>query len=386
MNDIDQRCDAYLDWLDAQRRDRTPVLAQIAAMGAATSGIMGVAGAGTQAIAIVATAFGLAGTSYANWNSRLLLDVDHSTVQAVVYSRQQQYRESIYNIAVPNRASAIYFLRQYLRLCMPITIETQINTTATLVAKNAPEQVIKAPLVQAVAVSNVVTEVRKPLATPQHVGSEGPTIKLTPFEDLAGDKIQQIQRALCVASPSNDLGRLDSPARIAMSEFFQAAGFGPSQTIKNAKMLNKLQDAVSKVGARNAGGTCAKAGFDGPRAVGEAVKRPLITQPETTNKLTAIEAGLTGDKVQQIQRALCVASPSDDLGALDSEARKNMSEFFEAAGFEPSQTIKDAKMINKLEDAITKVGARSVGGTCAKAGFDSPRAVGEAVKKALNNQ
>src|SRR6185312_12499690 len=42
MNDIDQRCDAYLDWLDAQRRDRTPVLAQIAAMGAATSGIMGV--------------------------------------------------------------------------------------------------------------------------------------------------------------------------------------------------------------------------------------------------------------------------------------------------------------------------------------------------------
>ncbi len=44
MNDIDQRCDAYLDWLDAQRRDRTPVLAQIAAMGAATSEIMGVAG------------------------------------------------------------------------------------------------------------------------------------------------------------------------------------------------------------------------------------------------------------------------------------------------------------------------------------------------------
>ena len=61
MNDIDQRCDAYLDWLDAQRRDRTPVLAQIAAMGAATAGIMGVAGAGTQALTIAATAFGLAG-------------------------------------------------------------------------------------------------------------------------------------------------------------------------------------------------------------------------------------------------------------------------------------------------------------------------------------
>ena len=165
-----------------------------------------------------------------------------------------------------------------------------------------------------------------------------------------------------------------------MSEFFEAAGVGPSQTIKNAKMLNKLNDAVTKVGARNVGGTCAKAGFDGPRAVGEAVKKPLNIQPVAT-KLTPIEAGLTGDKIQQIQRALCVASPSDDLGGLDSEARKNMSEFFEAAGFEASQTIKNAKMINKLEDAITKVGARSVGGTCLKAGFDSPRAVGEALKK-----
>jgi hypothetical protein len=346
---------------------------------------MGVAGAGTQAIAIVATAFGLAGTSYANWNSRLLLDVDHSTVQAVVYSRQQQYRQSIYNISVPNRASAIYLLRQYLRLCMPITIETQINTTATLVAKNAPESVVRAPLVQPVAVSNVVTEVRKPLATPHVFVNPTPGVTtLTPFETrLTGDKIQQIQRALCVASPSNDLGRLDSPARIAMSEFFEAAGFGPSQTIKNAKMLNKLNDAVSKVGARNVGGTCAKAGFDGPRAVGEAVKKPVNIEPEAT-KLTPIEARLTGDKIQQIQRALCVASPSDDLGGLDSEARKNMSEFFEAAGFEPSQTIKDAKMLNKLNDAVSKVGSRNVGGTCAKAGFDGPRAVGEAVKKGFD--
>ena len=164
MNDIDQRCDAYLDWLDAQRRDRTPVLAQIAAMGAATSGIMGAAGAGAQAIAIVATAFGLAGTSYANWNSRLLLDVDHSTVQAVVYGRQNNIRTDNASLirAVSDRPGAIYLLRQYLRLCMPITIETQINTTATLVAQNAPESAIKAPLVQPVAVEGATTIIASP--------------------------------------------------------------------------------------------------------------------------------------------------------------------------------------------------------------------------------
>ena len=213
MNDIDQRCDAYLDWLDAQRRDRTPVLAQIAAMGAATSGIMGVAGAGTQAIAIVATAFGLAGQSYANWNSRLLLDVDHSTVQALVYRRQQQYRQSIYNIAVPSRASAVYLLRGYLRLCMPITIETDINNTVTLAQSGVPASVIEAPLVRPVGVTNVVTEVRKPLATPHRfVNPTQGVTALTPFEaGLTGVKIEQIQRALCVASPSNDLGGLRFP-------------------------------------------------------------------------------------------------------------------------------------------------------------------------------
>jgi hypothetical protein len=106
MNDIDQRCDAYLEWLDAQRRDRTPVLSQIAAFGGSAAAIMGVAGAGTQALSIVATAFGLAGTTYANWNSRLLLDVDHSTVQTIVYTRQQDYRKANTGVIVPDRPAA----------------------------------------------------------------------------------------------------------------------------------------------------------------------------------------------------------------------------------------------------------------------------------------
>jgi hypothetical protein len=150
MNDIDQRCDAYLGWLDAQRRDRTPVLSQIAAMGAATAGIMGVTGVGTHAIAIAATAFGLAGTSYANWNSRLLLDVDHSTVQTVVYTRQQQYRKANAGVIVPDRAAAIYLLRGYLRICMPITIETDINTTVALVQRGALEAAAQSPILRSI--------------------------------------------------------------------------------------------------------------------------------------------------------------------------------------------------------------------------------------------
>jgi hypothetical protein len=274
MNDIDQRCDAYLDWLDAQRRDRTPVLAQIAAMGAATSGIMGAAGAGAQAIAIVATAFGLAGQSYANWNSRLLLDVDHSTVQAVVYGNQVQYRKDNGGLigTVPDRPSAIYLLRNYLRLCMPITIETNINNSVTLVQKGVSPLDVP-PLVQSVAVKTIITDVRKPLTTTRpFVNPNTQATTQGPIEQgLTGYKIRQIQRAVCVGSPSDDFGANDSEARTSMSEFFEAAGLGPSKTIKDATMKNRLQDAIDLVKARS-GGTCKEAGFDGPRAVGAAVK------------------------------------------------------------------------------------------------------------------
>ena len=250
MNDIDQRCDAYLDWLDAQRRDRTPVLAQIAAMGAATSGIMGVAGAGTQAIAIVATAFGLAGQSYANWNSRLLLDVDHSTVQALVYRRQQQYRQSIYNIAVPSRASAIYLLRGYLRLCMPITIETDINNTVTLAQSGVPGSVIEAPLVRPIPLLTPreiartrIPEVNKP------AGGLSPPV---PRPTVGPEFIRQVQLALCV--PKKD-GVLGGDTVQAIQTYLQAKGKSVPKNIDALSLQPVLQDAIDDVG------DCRKKGF-----------------------------------------------------------------------------------------------------------------------------
>ena len=260
MNDIDQRCDAYLDWLDAQRRDRTPVLAQIAAMGAATAGIMGVAGAGTEAIAIAATAFGLAGQSYANWNSRLLLDVDHSTVQAVVYSRQQQYRQSIYTISVPNRASAIYLLRQYLRLCMPITIETEINTTATLFAKGVPETAVE-PLVRAVAAQPL--RAAAPVTTPPARGTKPPPSApgwevVSPGTTIDLGTAKLLQRSLCIPNPD---GKFNNQTALGLKIFLSVTRTGQiseknwsGQKLPldhNGRELNILLGSKCRPGAAN---------------------------------------------------------------------------------------------------------------------------------------
>jgi hypothetical protein len=140
MNDIDQRCDGYLTWLDGKRRDREPILAQLSAINTAVHAIMTVTGSSPQSLNILTAAFGLASASYANWNSRLLISVEQSTVQAVVYKAQGDYREKIKGWSVPDRPTAIYLLRNYLRTCMPITIEASINTTTTLVQRNATEQ------------------------------------------------------------------------------------------------------------------------------------------------------------------------------------------------------------------------------------------------------
>ena len=138
MNDIDQRCDGFLIWLDAQRRDKEPVIAELSAINTAVHAIMTVTGSNPRSLDIVTAAFGLASASYTNWNSRLLIAANQSTVQEIVYKGQGDYREKIKAYAVPDQPTAIYLLRNYLRLCMPTTIEASFNTTTTLVLRDAP--------------------------------------------------------------------------------------------------------------------------------------------------------------------------------------------------------------------------------------------------------
>lgn len=150
LNDIDARCDGYLAWLDNRRRNNGPVQKQIADTATTTATIMAATGAAGTAIGVVAAAFGFARNSFDNAQSRLLMEVDHSTVQTIVLSNQERFRKEFALIRVENRPTAIYIVRQYLRLCMPYTIENQINTTVTtyqLGGTKALESAEKTPLI-----------------------------------------------------------------------------------------------------------------------------------------------------------------------------------------------------------------------------------------------
>ncbi|AMA55690.1 hypothetical protein [Bradyrhizobium sp. CCGE-LA001] len=172
MNDIDRRCDAYLTWLDNKRRWVGPIHQQILDTEAATLLILGATAADpTKAIAVVGAAFGLASHAFTNFNNRFIFEVEKSTVQSVVLTRQQKYRETL-PVIIDNRPAAIYALRQYLRLCMPMTIETQINTTVKLFERGgtvALGQAAAHPMIDARTVS---TAARRGI--PTHTSSFGP--------------------------------------------------------------------------------------------------------------------------------------------------------------------------------------------------------------------
>ena len=107
---------------------------------------MNATGAGAAAMTIVGIGFGLAADTFTNVTSRLLLEVNQSTVQSVVLGHQTEFRLQAAKVLVRSRPMAIYLLRNYLRICMPFSIETSINNTVSVYHRAGPEALRSEPL------------------------------------------------------------------------------------------------------------------------------------------------------------------------------------------------------------------------------------------------
>jgi hypothetical protein len=226
MNDIDQRCDGFLTWLDARRRDKEPILAEISAINTAAHTIMTVTGSNPASLDIVTAAFGLASASYANWNSRLLISANQSTVQEIVYKGQGDFRDKIKAYAVPDQPTAIYLLRNYLRLCMPITIEASINTTTTLVLRDASKAARNNLVVSTVSRPAIISNVNAPLQrfNPPPLPPSADENRLPGERVLSGKDMRFVLNILCRPPTETDLGPAGSPARAALFQFLADNG------------------------------------------------------------------------------------------------------------------------------------------------------------------
>lgn len=227
LNDIDRRCDAYLQWLDNKKRGKGPILSQISTVGAATAGIMGFTGATAAAISIVAIAFELVSKSVENYHSRLLLEIESSTINTIVLNSRQQFRQHLLdeNIQIANKPQSEHVLRSYLRLCLPFAIEANINNFSTLGSAGlAPDEnnsinslpVVAQPFVASTPTTTTIVRPDPP-APKIPWPTDGTTI------DVAEGKA--IQKALCFTGTGvdGDFGpKTDSALKIYKS--FKASG------------------------------------------------------------------------------------------------------------------------------------------------------------------
>ncbi|MDA9510503.1 hypothetical protein XI09_38805 [Bradyrhizobium sp. CCBAU 11386] len=223
MNDIDARCDAYLAWLDDKRRTQEPILSEINALQTTSQALMRVAGVGADPITMVGLAFGLASNTFTNIRSRLLLEANHSTVQSIVLSRQKEYRDGLMKQRVVTRAEAVYALRSYLRICMPMTIEMQINTTIAIYEQ--------------AGVAGIAIKRDNPLIDPRTVTRNAPVAAIT-----SGQKIVHIDRPVP--------GPIPGLADIAAKE---------NPELRGQSDLNQLQSALCAQADNGAVGALTKA-------------------------------------------------------------------------------------------------------------------------------
>jgi hypothetical protein len=217
MNDIDRRCDAYLVWLDDKKRSREPIIKQFMETSVATQAIMRLTGVGVDPITMAGIAFGLAQDTFTNVYSRLLTEIDKSTVQAVVLNEQNDFRRTIAGQTINTRSTAIYALRSYLRLCMPYTIETRINTTVTFAQQggnSADNKLVDATTVGITTVRNVL-----PPPPPPPPSEKMPSAKSPIEEKITKTVATTIQKALGIAAPDGDFGQPDSTTRDQLRQF-----------------------------------------------------------------------------------------------------------------------------------------------------------------------
>ena len=224
FNDIDRRCDCYLAWLASRRRDRNAILSQIHDTRTFTEALLYTTGVGAAPIAIAGLAFGLASNSFTNYYSRLLFEIEKSTVSLLVREKRLQYRNTL-NVQIMYQPDAVHVLREYMLICTPFYIEDLVNQrTRDSVAGNDPADKgnadqIRRSLVAGSLLNSIPKTPREPLPPPpppKDTMIGGSTDAETQLSKAFG---QTLQANLCV-TPN---GKFDPATREAIRQAKVAA-------------------------------------------------------------------------------------------------------------------------------------------------------------------
>ena len=247
MNDIDRRCDGYLEWLDNKKRSKGPIISQLGTVQNTTTQILGATiglSNAAKAITIVSQAFDLITKSIENYHTRLLLEIDQSTINSIVLRARHNFRKDFKGKQASNKPEAEYILRSYLRICLPFAIESTINDNSTLVSLGVDPDQAESLSIHQPPVSGVLTSSNQPVPpTPTPTKSLLKNPKGSWEPSITRSTAKSIQSALCVTKDGDFGNSTSSNTRRAIAMFQQATGNNPTGIIESRVQRTKLISA-----------------------------------------------------------------------------------------------------------------------------------------------
>jgi len=125
----DARCSDYIESLNWVHRQLKADIREVNSVGTLTTGLMGISKSAATEIAAVAVIFGFSEESLNNTGSRMLFELEPSAIRSLVEGSQKAFRSAL-QTGYRDRAGAFSVIREYVVLCLPSTIEAEINNAA----------------------------------------------------------------------------------------------------------------------------------------------------------------------------------------------------------------------------------------------------------------
>lgn len=141
FNYVDEACTVYLENLFILDRRRNRVKEIIAATSTAATAVLVGAKVSTETILYLSTALGFSSNVAGIVSQSYLYEMKPSLIFGIVKELQDAYRLAAADAKINSRAAAVYWLRGYLSLCFPMTIEAKVDKTLAAAKATAAKPV-----------------------------------------------------------------------------------------------------------------------------------------------------------------------------------------------------------------------------------------------------
>lgn len=122
----DVRCDRFMDSLFWFNRVRETTSRQIQYTGAAVSAALAIVQASVNAIGLTPLGFNFLDQTVNNFGQGLLFNLNPSNVRTIVERKQTAYRQGL-TASYNSRALAMQVIQDYAAICLPASIETEVE-------------------------------------------------------------------------------------------------------------------------------------------------------------------------------------------------------------------------------------------------------------------